>query len=47
MMKKVLTYVGGLIALYLVVDHATGSGSVLHAGANGGSTIIKTLQGRD
>jgi len=45
-MKKALTYGAGLIALYLVVNYATGSGSVLSAGASGTSQIIKTLQAR-
>lgn len=44
--RKVLTYTGGLIALYLAVAYASGTGSVISAGAKGGSTIIKTLQGR-
>lgn len=45
-MKKALTYGGGLIALYLVVNYATGAGSVLKAGAAGGTSVIKALQGR-
>lgn len=44
--KKTLTYSAGLIALYLGVRYATGAGTVLKAGATGGSTIIKTFQGR-
>lgn len=44
--KKVLTYTGGLIALYLAVAYASGTGSVIRNGAQGGATIIKTLQGR-
>lgn len=44
--KKILTYSGGLIALYLAVAYASGTGSVIRAGANGGSTIIKSFQGR-
>jgi hypothetical protein len=44
--KKALTYGGGLIALYLVVRYATGAGTVLSAGAKGGSQVVKTLQGR-
>lgn len=46
MFKKVATYVGGLIALYLVVEHATGTGQIMTNGANGSATVIKTLQGR-
>jgi len=45
-MKKALTYGAGLIALYLVASHASGAGSVISAGAKGGSTLIKTFQGR-
>lgn len=44
--KKVLTYSGGLIALYLVVRNYTGAGSVLTNGAKGASTVVKTFQGR-
>lgn len=44
--RKALTYVGGLIGLYLAVRYASGAGTVLSAGANGSSTVIKTLQGR-
>jgi hypothetical protein len=44
--KKALTYSGGLIALYLAVRYATGTGSVLTAGANGGAKLVKTFQGR-
>jgi hypothetical protein len=45
-MKKALTYIGGLIGLYVVVSHATGFGTAVKDGASGGSTLIKTLQGR-
>lgn len=44
--RKVLTYGGGLIALYLLVMHASGAGTVLTSGASGSSTVIKSLQGR-
>lgn len=44
--KKALTYGGGLIALYLAVRYATGTGTVLAAGANGGSKLVRTFQGR-
>ena len=44
--RKALVYTGGLIGLYLVVRHATGAGTVLHAGANGGAKFVRTLQGR-
>lgn len=45
-MRKLLTYSAGLIALYLVVEHATGSGSLLKNGSSGGVSIIKAFQGR-
>lgn len=45
-MRKALTYGAGLIALYLIVEHGTASGNLLTAGASGGSTVIKTFQGR-
>lgn len=45
-MKKMLTYGAGLIALYLVVEHYTGAGTVLTKGASGSTSIIKALQGR-
>lgn len=35
-----------LIALYLVVDHYTGAGSLLSNGAAGANTVIKGFQGR-
>jgi hypothetical protein len=45
-MKKALVYGTGLIALYLGVNYATGSGSLLKNGAAGGVSIIKAFQGR-
>lgn len=45
-MRKALTYTGGLIALYLVVNYATGAGKILSTGASGAQTVIRTLQGR-
>lgn len=46
MFKQTLKYGGGLIALYLLVANASGSGQVFTSGANGLSTVTKTLQGR-
>ena len=46
MLKKSLSYGTGLIALYLVVYNASGSGRVFTAGANGLTTVVKGLQGR-
>lgn len=45
-MKKALTIGGGLIGIYLLVNYATGTGTVLTTGAAGTSTVIKALQGR-
>lgn len=45
-MRKVITYGGGLIALYLLVAYSTGSGRVISAIGSSGSTVVKTLQGR-
>lgn len=44
--KKALFYGTGLIGLYIAVAHGSNFGKALTAGANGGSTVIKTLQGR-
>jgi hypothetical protein len=45
-MRKALTYTAGLIALYLVVEHYTGAGTLLTKGSQGGVGIVKALQGR-
>ena len=45
-MKKFLVYGAGLIALYLVVENATGAGKLLSSGSSGGVSVIKALQGR-
>lgn len=45
-MRKALTYTAGLIALYLVVEHYTGAGTLLTKGSAGGVGIVKALQGR-
>lgn len=46
MFKKAIVWGGGLIALYLVVEHYTGSGVVLDKSAGGLATVTKALQGR-
>jgi hypothetical protein len=46
MIKKLAGYGVGLIAVYLVVTNASGTGSVISAGAQGLGTVTKTLQGR-
>ncbi|MDR6212177.1 hypothetical protein QE364_003908 [Nocardioides zeae] len=43
---SIVSYTGGLIALYLIVANGTNFGKVVREGASGGSTLIKTLQGR-
>ena len=44
--RKALTYAAGLIALYLGVAYATGSGKLLDSAAKGSSNLVKTFQGR-
>lgn len=44
--KKILVYGAGLIALYLLVEHASGGGTLLSSGSSGSVSIIKALQGR-
>jgi hypothetical protein len=46
MVKKLAGYGVGLIALYLAVANASGTGTVITSGAQGLSTVTKTLQGR-
>jgi hypothetical protein len=44
--RKLVVYSAGLIALYLVVLNASGSGQVLLEGSKGGSRLIQAFQGR-
>ena len=44
--RKALTYSAGLIALYLGVFYATGSGAVIEASTTGAANLVKTFQGR-
>jgi hypothetical protein len=46
MFNSYMKYTAFLIAAYLAVTHASGVGTVFTSGANGLSTIDKTLQGR-
>jgi hypothetical protein len=46
MFNTYMRYSAVLIALYLVVTHASGAGTVLTQGANGLATVDKTLQAR-
>lgn len=45
-MKKVALYGTVLIALYLAVDNATGSGAILAGGTNLAAGTIGAFQGR-
>jgi len=45
-MRKILTYGTGLIGLYLLVNYASGSGSLLKNGSAGAVNVVKALQGR-
>jgi hypothetical protein len=46
MVKKLAGYGVGLIALYIAVANASNTGNVISSGAQGLSTVTKTLQGR-
>lgn len=45
-MKQYGKYAFSLIALYIVVANGTNFGTAFSAGAQGVSTVTKTLQGR-
>ncbi len=45
-MKKALVIGGSLIALYLGVTYATGSGTLITDSTNGATSVIKAFQGR-
>lgn len=46
MIRTVLHYGAALTALYLIVYNGTNAGNLIKDGANGVSTVEKTLQGR-
>lgn len=46
MVKKIVYYSAGLIALYLVVNYATGFTSDVGATAQGSAGLVKAFQGR-
>jgi hypothetical protein len=46
MLKQSLRYGAGLIALYVVVANGSQFGQVISSGAQGASTLTRTLQGR-
>jgi len=45
-MNRFLVGSGALIAIYLLVSHATGAGTLISSTASGASKYAKTLQGR-
>ncbi len=45
-MKAALFYGAVLIGAYLVLNHATGAGRLLGTATSGGSSLVKTFQGR-
>ena len=46
MIRKFAGYGAGLIALYVIVANGSKFGTVISAGAQGVSSVTKTLQGR-
>ena len=44
--RKALFYGASLIGLYIAVAHGSNFGRLIGDGAKGGSTFVKTLQGR-
>jgi hypothetical protein len=45
-MKKFLTYAAGLIALEIIVFHATNAGQLLSKGGSAASGFVNSLEGR-
>jgi hypothetical protein len=45
-MQKFVKYGATLIAIYLAVAYASGTGRVISTGATGSANIIKAFQGR-
>lgn len=45
-MRKALTYGAALIATYLLVSRATGTGTLISRGSSGLSQVVRTFQGR-
>lgn len=46
MLTKALTYTAVLVGTYLLVSHATGTGTLLKSGGAAYSGAVRTLQGR-
>lgn len=45
-MKKIAYYGAALIAIYLAVDHFSGTSSILKSGSSGVAGVVTSLQGR-
>jgi hypothetical protein len=45
-MRIFLKYSAGLIALYLAVAYASGSGTVISKASSGAANLVKTFQAR-
>lgn len=46
MSRKLITYIAGLVALEIVVYHATNAGSLLSRGGSAASGFVRALEGR-
>ena len=46
MSRKIVIYSFSAIALYLVLAHATGAGTLLKDTTSGGAGLVKAFQGR-
>jgi hypothetical protein len=46
MARKALVYAAGLIALYLVVEYATGFSQDVSSSSTGAANLVKAFQGR-
>jgi len=44
--KKLAYYGAALIAIYLAVDHFSGTSSIIKSASSGGAGFVKSLQGR-
>jgi hypothetical protein len=44
--RKIVLYSFGAIALYLVVVHASGAGTLISSSTTGGASLVKAFQGR-
>ena len=44
--RKVILYSFGAIALYLLVSHASGAGTLISDSTKGGASLVTAFQGR-